>query len=111
MNVLITLNALANRCGHFYNDSFNDLCGERPLVNNGYNCNHPDCEEISCGVGMCLGSCCPVAYRSDGRICQKCSVECEQCGDEDCDCDDDYMVWEIDQKDFDTNCMVEIPDD
>lgn len=106
IQVLIPIDELANRCGHFFNSAYND----GPCVNNGYNCDHPDAEQED-GVGCCYAKECPIAYPADGLTCRRCGISCENCGDEDCECDLDMMVAEIPASEFDPAVMDLIPDD
>lgn len=103
IKVILSIDSLAQRCGYFYNGGQSE---DAPLVNNGYNCNHPNCEEEEDGIGCCLPSACPIAYRSNGDLCQQCGVECVWAGDEDCPaCDNDLMVAEIPATEFNENKM------
>jgi uncharacterized protein YfaQ (DUF2300 family) len=60
------LNVFANRCGYFYNAYL-----EKDVsINNGYNCNHPDQEEIETTedgekIGRCFCWSCPLGYEPD----------------------------------------------
>lgn len=105
MKVLMPLNTLANRCGHFFNCNLEPGYEEGPNVNNGYNCDHPDCEEEQEGIGCCYSWSCPVAYSADGMDCARYGVDCEDCGKEDCDCYDNMMVCEIPEEEFDERYM------
>ena len=95
---IMELNTLANQCGYFYNKEFRypDL----PDVNNGYNCDHPEQQEYEeiegKKIGKCYASSCPMAYSADGLSCQELGNECEDCGNEECNCYDDMMVVEFD---------------
>ena len=105
VEVVMPLNRLANRCGYFFNCCRTKGYEDKPAVNNGYNCNHPDCGDADEGVGKCLASACPLAYPADGLTrCEQCK-ECESCGDENCECDDDLMVVSIPQSEFDGRYM------
>jgi hypothetical protein len=62
---IMRINTLANHCGYFYNAYIeNDIS-----VNNGYNCNHPEQEEIETIYGQKIGGChcfsCPLGYEAD----------------------------------------------
>lgn len=105
IQVLIPIDELANRCGHFFNAAYNG----GPCVNNGYNCDHPDAEQEG-GVGCCYTKECPIAYPADGLTCRRCGISCENCGDEDCVCDLDMMVAEIPASEYDPTVMDLIPD-
>lgn len=95
---LMELNTLANQCGYFFNYGFDDF--DAPNVNNGYNCRHPNQEEYEKIKGKKIGKCyafsCPMAYSADGLDCQQFCNDCEDCGNEECECDDDMMVVEFD---------------
>ena len=110
MKVLMSLNRFANRCGHFFNCCMTDGFEDKPDVNNGYNCNHPDCEEEQEGIGCCMASACPLAYPANGLVCQRAGVSCENCGKEECECDDDMMVVEIQDGKYDDTYMYALPD-
>jgi hypothetical protein len=47
-------------------DELMSVCGyghsENPEINNGYNCNHPNCEYKENGIGKCYAFGCPIAY-------------------------------------------------
>lgn len=107
MKVLMSLDQFANRCGHFFNCNLAEGFEDGPDVNNGYNCNHPDCGDEEDGIGCCRADTCPLAYPADSIICQQSGMHCSQCGDEGCECDDDLMVVEIDGQDFDARCMTQ----
>lgn len=109
MKVLMSLNSLANRCGYFFNNDLKNPSG--PSVNNGYNCSHPDCEEVQDGIGCCYSFSCPLAYSADGLVCSHAGVECEDCGNENCECDEGMMVCEIPDEKFDVNSMWLVPED
>ena len=64
-------------------------------VNSGFNCRYPEQEEIEDGIGCCYAWSCPLCNTSNGLICAKCGVECEDCGTEDCKCEDDYVIATI----------------
>lgn len=112
MKAIMRLNTWANMCGHFFNaylepqnpDDKTFYPGRDPSPNNGYNCRHPETEEED-GVGCCFAHSCPMAYRADGGDCKKFGVECEDCGNEDCECDEDMMVCEIPDDQFDERYM------
>lgn len=105
VEVVMPLNRLANRCGYFFNCCRTAGYEDKPTVNNGYNCNHPDCGDTDEGIGKCLASACPLAYPADGLTrCEQCK-ECESCGDENCECDDDLMVVSIPQSEFNGRYM------
>lgn len=71
-----------------------------PAVNNGYNCNHPEQDEVEYGIGCCFSRSCPIARKSCGTTCQEFGVECENCGSDYCFCDDDMMLCEIRYEEF-----------
>lgn len=110
ITVVMPLNTLANRCGYFFNCNLTKGFEDKPNINNGYNCSHPECEEVHDGVGCCYSFSCPVAYAADGLICQRCGIECDQCGDEECCCDDDLMVCEIPKLEFNDRKMWMLKD-
>lgn len=68
MKTLITINALARKCGYFNPEA---------SVNNGYGCDHPDQEEtdfddeLQREQGKCYGHSCPIAYEADYEDMQK----------------------------------------
>lgn len=112
MTVIMRLNTWANMCGHFFNayltpkepDDETFYPGRDPSPNNGYNCHHPEAEEED-GVGCCFAHSCPLAYRADGLVCQRFDIECEDRGNKNCECDEDMMVCEIPDEQFDERCM------
>jgi len=55
------IDAFANQCGYFYNAYLSDGIS----ANNGYNCRHPDQEQVHDGVGMCYCWGCPLGYEAD----------------------------------------------
>ena len=58
---LITLDDLIRICGHFY-----DAEEEKGVnVNNGYNCNHPQQDEIDEGCGCCYAFSCPLGVEAE----------------------------------------------
>ena len=101
MKVLMSLNRLANHCGHFFNCNLTEGFEDKPDVNNGYNCDHPQCGEEQEGIGCCMASACPMAYPANGLVCQKAGVSCE--------CDDDMMVVEIANADYNDSFMYKLP--
>lgn len=50
--MLMPLNTPANRCGYFFNCCLTKGYEDKPAVNNGYNCNHPECGDSDEGVGI-----------------------------------------------------------
>lgn len=62
--IILELNHFANLCGYFYNAYLSDNIS----ANNGYNCSHPDQDEVhedECSgkkVGCCYCWSCPLAY-------------------------------------------------
>ena len=59
---------------------------------------------LDSGSDPCRLSCYPIkrssplsltGNTSNGLICAKCGVECEDCGTEDCKCEDDYVIATI----------------
>ncbi len=112
MQVIMQLNTFANMCGHFFNCNMEPGYKDKPNVNNGYNCDHPDCGDADEGIGKCLASACPLAFPADGLDCQKAGMtheECEDCGREDCECEEDYMICEIPESEFDERYMWRCP--
>ena len=101
MKVLLPLNRLANHCGHFFNCNLTEGFEDKPDVNNGYNCDHPQCGEEQEGIGCCMAFACPMAYPANGLVCQKAGVSCE--------CDDDMMVVEIADADYNDSSMYKLP--
>lgn len=108
MKVLMSLDQFANRCGHFFNCNLTDGMEDGPDVNNGYNCDHPECGEDEYGIGCCRADTCPLAYPANGVICKLSGVQCSQCSIEDCECDDNLMVVVINEKDFDARHMIRV---
>lgn len=105
VEAVMPLNTFANICGFFYNACLAEGCEDKPVVNNGYNCKHPDVGEEDEGIGCCLASACPLAYPADGLTrCERCQ-NCEECGNEDCECDDDLVVATIPQDEFNARYM------
>lgn len=81
MQVLMTLNDFANRCGYFYNAHFDEDAPCCP--NNGYNCRHPKQGEQVDGVGCCFAWSCPlseegVMNEADKEDCEKYGFEYEE---------------------------------
>jgi len=111
LTVLMTLNQWANRCGHFFNCNLTEGMEDKPNVNNGYNCNHPDCGDEEDGIGCCRADTCPLAFSADGTICSKTGIDCESCGNEECECYDDMMVVEINEEDYDDRYMYRLKED
>ena len=112
MRAIMSLNVLAGMCGHFFNCNMAHGYEDKPNVNNGYNCDHPDCGDADESVGKCLASACPVAFPADGLDCKMAGMtheECECCGCEDCECEEDYMVCEIPDSKFDSRYMWSYP--
>lgn len=105
MTVIMRLNTWANMCGHFFNCCLTPGFENKPDVNNGYNCNHLEQEEEYEGVGCCFAHSCPLAYPADGGDCKKFGIDCENCGNEECECDEDMMVCEIPDDQFDERYM------
>lgn len=105
VEAVMPLNTFANICGFFYNACLAEGCEDKPVVNNGYNCKHPDVGDEDEGIGYCLVSACPLAYPADGLTrCEQCQ-NCEECGNEGCECDDDLVVATIPQDEFDARHM------
>jgi len=106
VNVLMPINTWANRCGYFFNAYLtpkdpNDTGfypGRDPSPNNGYNCRHPECEEVSDGVGCCHTFSCPLGYEADEEDCEAFGVEYEE---------GEFIVVDIAPEDFKENCMWE----
>ena len=111
MKVLMPLHRLANHCGHLFNCHLAERREDNPHVNNGYNCERPQCGEEQEGIGCCMASACPMAYPANGLVCQKAGVSCEYCGTENCECDDDMMVVEIANADYNDSFMYKLPND
>lgn len=51
IEVKMSLNMLARRCGYFFNAYLTEGYENKPNVNNGYNCSHPDCGDEDEGIG------------------------------------------------------------
>lgn len=73
---ITSINCLANICGYFYNAAYGNF--NIPAPNNGYNCNHPDCEEIEDGYGCCYSFSCPLAREADEEDCSEFGFEYEE---------------------------------
>lgn len=108
MKVLMSLDQFANRCGHFFNCNLAEGFEDGPDVNNGYNCNHPDCGDEEDGIGCCRADTCPLAYPANGVTCKLSGVQCSQCGDEECTHDCDMMVVEISEQQFNAQYMIPV---
>lgn len=111
MKAIMSLNQFANRCGYFFNSALAEGYEDKPVVNNGYNCKHPECGDEEEGIGCCRADTCPLAYPADGLICQRSGMQCSECGCEECECDDDEMVVEVDANDFDPRYMIRAVDE
>ena len=105
MEVMMPLNTLANRCGFFFNCDMTPGYEDKPSINNGYNCNHPECGDSDEGIGKCLASSCPIAYPASGEDCHDFGVAYECAGCCDCECEDDMMICEIPEEEFDETRM------
>ena len=70
---IMTINDLANICGHFFNAELDPDCEFAP--NNGYNCRHPENEEKEAGVGCCYQWGCPLQ-----NVCPADEEDCEKYG-------------------------------
>jgi hypothetical protein len=95
---LITINALARRCGYFNSDT---------NVNNGYGCDHPnqeqtDLDENGEEQGKCYSFSCPIAYEADYEDLQKLDPDlAEEYKDDklpDGTIESDWVVWERDKQ-------------
>lgn len=53
---IVEINRLARHCGCFNGETD---------VNNGYGCNHPECDEVEDGQGKCLAFSCPLSWRAN----------------------------------------------
>lgn len=111
MKVIMSLNRFANRCGYFFNCNLTEGFEDKPNVNNGYNCSHPDCDDEEEGIGCCRADTCPLSYPADGPICQSCGMQCSECGNEECDCDDDMVVVEVDDCQFNPSYMWQVKEE
>lgn len=98
MNVIMSINDFANRCGHFYNAYLSDGIS----ANNGYNCRHPKQERIFIDdesgktVGCCHCSCCPLGYEAGEADCLRSGLSPN--GEE-------YIVVDIPEEKFNENKM------
>jgi len=109
MKALMHINTWANRCGYFFNAALDPDAESCP--NNGYNCRHPDCEEVSDGIGCCYAHSCPtIEYVADCEDCDKFGMGCDpedmascedRCGWDPCE----YVVAEIPEESFNENYM------
>jgi len=111
VTVIMDLDTLASRCGYFFNSCLTKGYENKPKVNNGYNCSHPEQEEQEEGLGWCLAVSCPLCYSADGVVCARCGIVCESCGDENCECYDNMVVVRIPRSEFDVRYMWLVPDD
>lgn len=66
---IMSINSLANMCGHFFNANFDTSCKSCP--NNGYNCKHPECGEEFDSIGCCFSWSCPLGWEADEEDCQE----------------------------------------
>jgi len=94
IEVKMCLNRFARRCGYFFNAGLTEGYEDKPNVNNGYNCSHPDCGDEDEGIGWGRAGACPLAYPA---------------GDD--DDGDDQMVVEIADEDFDPRYMTRVEDE
>lgn len=68
-DLVMELNDFANHCGYFFNAYMQDNI----TANNGYNCSHPDQDEIvedeesGKAAGCCYCWSCPLGYPPDGK--------------------------------------------
>lgn len=60
IEVKMSLNMLARRCGYFFNAYLTEGYEDKPNINNGYNCSHPDCGDEDEGIGCCRADTCPL---------------------------------------------------
>ena len=60
IEVKMSLNMLARRCGYFFNAYLTEGYENKPNVNNGYNCSHPDCGDEDEGIGCIRDSRWPI---------------------------------------------------
>ena len=74
---IMTINQLANICGHFFNAEFDPDCEFAP--NNGYNCRHEGQQEKESGVGCCYQWSCPLenVIPADEEDCEKYGLDYE----------------------------------
>lgn len=72
---IMPINDFANICGYFYNAAYNN---DIPTPNNGYNCNHPDCDSIEDDYGCCYAASCPFGWEADEEDCNKFGVDYEE---------------------------------
>lgn len=74
---ILTINQLANICGHFFNAEFDPDCDIAP--NNGYNCRHEGQEEKYKGIGCCYQRSCPLenVIPADEEDCKKYGLDYE----------------------------------
>ncbi len=109
VQALMEINTLANICGYFFNHCYvPELC-DHETVNNGYNCRHPAQGEGEDGIGSCYAWTCPFCYPANGSVCASCGIECEESGNEECECEDDYVVASIPEELFCKSKMELIP--
>lgn len=74
----MTINELACRCGYFYN------ANDKHNVNNGYNCRHPECDEVQEGIGCCFTVSCPLAFPIDEEYCQDHGIDPDKYDENEC---------------------------
>ena len=87
MQVLMGINAWANRCGYFFN-----ACIEKDIsMNNGYNCRHPECGHIELGVGGCHAGACPFGHEADEEDCINFGLEYEEAA---------FIIVDIPEEDY-----------
>lgn len=91
---LMNINTMANRCGYFYNAYFDD--GAESCPNNGYNCRHPECDDVEDGVGCCHTWSCPLCYEADEEDCNQFGIEYES---------NEFVICEIPASEFYENRM------
>jgi len=73
VNVIMGINQFAKMCGHFY-DGTNG---------SGYNCKHPECEEMQDDIGWCHSWACPFRCAPDNNDFKNCTrCLCETCANE-----------------------------
>ena len=88
------INVLTSICGYFFS-----ACHDSS-PNNGYNCQHPECEAIVDGVGCCYVGSCPVGHAADEEHCEEVGLEYDETAE--------LMVADININDYDNDIMWKI---
>lgn len=100
VQALMNINTMANRCGWFFNACLDDEAESFP--NNGYNCRHPECDEVEDGIGCCHTWSCPLCYEADEQDCERVGVEYES---------REFVICEMPDSEFNENKMWKVCDE